>query len=205
MPLPAWATDPSSLLITEEEYRALPSEVCKSIEVVDGSVIFCESPSVEHQRVLRNLTRALMDARPGDGPRIDVVPDVDMYYVGQNSHVSDKGRRFTMRRPDISVLYCVERGAKLTSASVFTAVEIAGLDSRQRDFQDKKAEYAGQRIPVYLIVVLDADEAVHSVEEYRLDWSGRNYQLAVVHRDVLDTELPEGMKLNVTFGDLEGV
>ncbi|MFB4305156.1 Uma2 family endonuclease [Actinomadura sp. GTD37] len=205
MPLPAWATDPSSLLITEEQYEALPEEVCKSIEVVDGSVIFCESPSPRHQRVLRNLARALADARPADGPCIDVLPDTDMHYVERNAHATDKGHRFTMRRPDISVLHCLEGNVKLTSASVFTAVEIAGFDSRQRDFQDKKAEYAGQRIPMYLIVVLDADETVHSVEEHRLDWSGRSYQLAAVHRDVLDTELPEGMKLSVSFKELESV
>lgn len=108
-------------------------------------------------------------------------------------------------RASSSVLYRLEGNAKLTSTNVFTAVEIAGFDSRQRDFQDKKAEYAGQRIPMYLVVVLDADEAIHSVEEYRLDWSGRSYQLATVHRNVLDTELPEGMKLSVGFGELEAV
>ncbi|TDB94200.1 hypothetical protein [Actinomadura sp. 7K534] len=75
MPLPAWATDPSSLLITREEYEALPAEVCKTIEVVDGSVIFCESPSPRHQRVQRNLTRALDNARPTGGPCITDLPE----------------------------------------------------------------------------------------------------------------------------------
>ena len=96
MPLPAWASDPSSLLITEEEYEALPPEVCKSIEVVDGSVIFCESPSPRHQRVLKKLTRALEDARPDSGPRIDVLPDTDMYYL-EDRAVGDKAGRFTMQ------------------------------------------------------------------------------------------------------------
>ncbi|MFA1546577.1 Uma2 family endonuclease [Actinomadura chokoriensis] len=205
MPLPAWASDPSSLSVTREQYEALPEEVCKSIEVVDGSVVFRESPSPEHQRIMMNLCYALKAARPGGGPCIDVLPDTDMHYVEPHSHISDGARRFTMRRPDISILRCVERGSKLTSADVFTAVEIAGSDSRQRDFQDKKAEYAGQRIPVYLIVVLDADDRIHSVEEYRLDWSGRSYQLAMVHRDGLATELPEGMKVVVTFAELESV
>ncbi|NVI85861.1 Uma2 family endonuclease [Actinomadura sp. BRA 177] len=205
MPFPAWATDPYSLLITQEEYEALPEDVSKAIEVVDGSVVVCESPSPEHQRIMMNLCYALKAARPSGGPCIDVLPDTDVYYVEPHSHISDKARRFTMRRPDISILHCIERGSKLTSADVFTAVEIAGSDSRQRDFQDKKAEYAGQRIPVYLIVVLDAEETINSVEEYRLDWSGRSYQLAMVHRDVLATELPEGMKVNVTFSELESV
>lgn len=203
MPLPAWVADPSSLLITREEYEALPSEVCKTIEVVDGSVIFPESPSPRHQRVQRNLTRVLGNARPTGGPCLDVLPDTDMYYL-EDAAEGRKGR-FTMRRPDISVLYCLEGNAKLTSASVFTAVEIAGSGSQTRDFQDKKAEYAGERIPVYLIVVLDAEDLIRSVEEYRLDWSGRSYQLVAVHYDVLDTDLPEGMQLKVAFSELESV
>lgn len=205
MPLPAWTTDPFSLLITKEEYEALPEDVAKSIEVVDGSVIVCESPSPRHQRILRNLTRALEDARPGNGPCIDVLPDTDMYYAEQNAHDTDKGQRFTMRRPDISVLYCLEGSAKLTSADVFIAVEIAGSDSRQRDFKDKKAEYAGQGIPVYLIVVLDTDDTIRSVEEYRLDWSGGNYQMATVHYWTLNSKLPEGMNVKVAFSELESV
>ncbi|NDU77587.1 Uma2 family endonuclease [Actinomadura sp. DSM 109109] len=205
MPLPAWATDPYSLFVTEEEYEALPAEVSRSIEVVDGAVVICASPSPRHQRIMRNLTRALADARPSTGPCIDVLPDTDMFYVEQNAPGADEGQWFTMRRPDISVLYCLEGNARLTSASVFTTVEIAGSDSRQRDFQDKKAEYAGQRIPVYLIVVLDARESISCVEEYRLDWSGRSYQLAAVHHGVLGTELPEGMKVNVAFSELESV
>lgn len=204
MPLPAWATDPSSLLISREQYEALPSEVCRSIEVVDGSVIFCAPPSPRHQRVLKNLTRALENARPAGGPCIDVLPDTDMYYLDGQADHGKKGR-FTMRRPDISVLYCLEGNAKLTSASVFTAVEIAGADSQKRDFQDKKAEYASERIPVYLIVVLDSEDLIRSVEEYRLDWSGRSYQLAAVHYDVLETDLPEGMRVKAAFSELESV
>jgi Uma2 family endonuclease len=72
------------------------------------------------------------------------------------------------------------------------------------DFNDKRAEYAAQGISVYLIVVMDGDR-VHSVEEHRLDWSGRNYQLAAAHRGALTAEFPEGIKLDVTFADLERV
>jgi hypothetical protein len=46
---------------------------------------------------------------------------------------------------------------------------------------------------------------VDSIEEYRLDWSGRNYQLAAVHRTYLLTELPEGMKINAPFAELEQI
>ena len=74
----------------------------------------------------------------------------------------------------------------------------------EADFNDKRAEYAAQGIPVYLIVVMSGSE-IDSIAEYRLDWSGRNYQLVTVHRRSLTTEVPEGMKLDVPFRQLEQV
>jgi Uma2 family endonuclease len=200
--LPAWATDPPSLLITEAEYEALPSEICKTIEVVNGRVIFCESPSPEHQRVSRNLTIALLAARPAS-PCIDVLQDTDMRYRHRNPHVAGEGKRFTFRRPDIAVLRCLQPGARLWSDDVLVAIEITSSDD-DVDFNDKRAEYAAQGIPVYLIVVMDGAR-VDSIEEYRLDWSGRNYQLAAVHRRSLIAELPEGTKIDVAFAGLEQV
>lgn len=201
MTLPVWATDPSSLLLSEAQYDALPEDLAQSIEVVDGSVILCESPTPEHQRVSFNLVVALKTARP-DHPRIDVLQNTDMRYVRANPHVTgDEQRRFTMRRPDVSVLHCLEPGTRMTSADVIAAIEITSGNS-QTDFQDKKAEYAAQRIPVYLVVVMDGT-AINSIEEYRQDWSGRSYQLAAIHRDVLDADLTEGLKVTVPFSTLE--
>jgi hypothetical protein len=42
--LPAWATDPSMLLLTEEQYDALPEDVCRTTEVVYGHVVFLQAP-----------------------------------------------------------------------------------------------------------------------------------------------------------------
>ena len=200
MSLPAWATDPASLLITEEQYEALPEDVARSVEVVDGSVIFCESPTPEHQRVSLNLAWAIKSARPAT-PCVEVLQDTDMRYAHANSHVSDGVKRFTMRRPDISVLHCLKPGERLTSADVLAVIEISSSNS-ETDFNDKKAEYAAQRIPVYLIVVMDG-ATINSIEEYRLDWSGRSYQLVTVHRGGLETVLPEGLQVSVAFSVLE--
>jgi Uma2 family endonuclease len=202
MAYPAWVTDPSSLVITEEEYEALPAEISKSIEVVHGRVIFRESPTPSHQRVSRNLTMAFLEARPA-APCIDVLQDTDMRYRHRNPHVVRAGKKFTFRRPDIAILRCLKPGALLWSDDVIVAVEITSSDD-DVDFNDKRAEYAAQGIDVYLIVVMGGGD-VDSIEEYRLDWSGRNYQLAAVHRNSLVTELPEGMKLDVPFSTLEQV
>ena len=202
MGMPAWATDPASMLITEADYAALPSEVCKSIEVVDGRVIFCESPTPAHQRVSRNLTMALIVARPPI-PCNDVLQDTDMRFRHRNPHVARAGKQFTLRRPDVVVLRCLKPDALLWSNDVLVAIEITSSDD-DIDFNDKRAEYAAQGILVYLIVVMNGLE-IDSIEEYRLDWSGRNYQLVAVHRHTLTTDLPEGMKLDVPFRQLERV
>jgi Uma2 family endonuclease len=202
MSMPAWASDPDSLLITEAEYEALPDEVCKSIEVVDGRVIFCASPTPEHQRVSRNLTMALLAVRP-PSPCIDVLQDTDMRFRRRNQRAAKDGRYFTRRRPDLVVFRCLQPGAPLWSDDVLVAVEITSSDD-DTDFNDKRAEYAAQGIPVYLIVEMEGTR-IGLVHEYRLDWSGRNYQLAAVHRHSLTTLLPEAMKLDASFQELEQV
>jgi Uma2 family endonuclease len=202
MSMPAWATDPSSLLITEAEYEALPSDVCRSIEVVDGTVVFCASPTPAHQQVSRNLTLALLTTRP-PSPCINVLQDIDMRFRHRNPYMVRSGRQFTLRRPDVVVLRCLEPDALLWSDDVLVAIEITSSDD-DRDFNDKRAVYAAQGTPAYLIVVVAGSE-IDSVAEYRLDWSGRNYQLVTVHRRSLTTELPEGMKLDVPFRQLEQV
>ncbi|GAB2866333.1 hypothetical protein GCM10022221_78500 [Actinocorallia aurea] len=98
------ATDPASLQITEEQYERLPEEVARSIEVVNGMVIFCESPS-----------------GPAEGS-------------------------------------------------------------------------------LHLVM---AEGRINSVEEYRLDRSQRNYQLAMVHREALSAALPGNMQIDVAFTELE--
>jgi hypothetical protein len=67
-----------------------------------------------------------------------------------------------------------------------------------------RAGYAAQGIPVYLIVVLDGTQ-IDSIEEHRIDWSAWNYQLVAVHRESLVVELPEAVKINVSFGELARV
>lgn len=41
--------------ITAEDYAALPEEFRKTIEVIDGHVVKCESPPRVHNRVALNL------------------------------------------------------------------------------------------------------------------------------------------------------
>ncbi|MEV5570082.1 Uma2 family endonuclease [Spirillospora sp. NPDC052269] len=200
MTQPAWATDPSTLLISEKQYDDLPEDLAHTVEVVEGNIIFCQPPTSEHQMVAFRLQTALLTARPSDSS-VQVFQGTDMKFAFVNPRISDERKRFTLRRPDVSVLRCIERGSRMTSADVLVAIEITSTNE-DTDFVDKKAEYAFQRIPAFLIVVME-NTRIHSVEDYRLDWAGRAYRLITVHRGALTTELPEGIKLDVPFTTLE--
>jgi Uma2 family endonuclease len=65
-------------VMTEEEYEALPEEVCSRIEVVHGHVIRCESPPPEHNRIARRLANALEDALSPAGPRLRVDTNINV-------------------------------------------------------------------------------------------------------------------------------
>ena len=49
--------------MTEVEYRELSEEISRTIEIVHGHVIKCESPTPRHNRIARRLANALEAAR----------------------------------------------------------------------------------------------------------------------------------------------
>ncbi|MGH3420016.1 MAG: Uma2 family endonuclease [Streptosporangiaceae bacterium] len=195
--LPAWTSDPGSLVLTEGEYDALPDQVRKLIEVIDGHVIFCQSGTPEHSDVSRRLANRLESAKP-EQPRMRVSTDIDVYFVKQRR--SDG--KFSFRRPDVSVYRCIERGAKLTAPEALMVVEIVSPGSGYTDTVDKLAEYAYEGIPVYLIVFLGDDLYVKLVQEHRLDWASRTYRLTQTHMDELVLEDP--FATTITFVELDG-
>jgi Uma2 family endonuclease len=198
--LPVWATDPAALLITEEGYAALPEDVQRQIEVVDGHVIVCRSGTFEHNNVARRLANALEQGSP-DEPCTGVVPDFEMHYV--RSRPASPG--FSFRRPDVALHRCVDGDRKLRTADVLLVVEVVSPGSEYTDTVDKCAEYANEGIPIYLIVHLAADRKVKIIQEYRLDWASRSYRLAETHQDVLRLSDPFPVDVDFAVLDAESV
>jgi Uma2 family endonuclease len=194
---PAWASDPASLVLTEEQYDALPDQVRKLIEVIDGHVIFCQSGTPEHSDVSRRLANRLEAAKPQD-PCTRVSTDIDVYFVKRKR--SDGNLSF--RRPDVSVYRCIERGTKLSASDALMVVEVVSPGSGYTDTVDKLAEYAYEGIPVYLVVFLDGGLYVKMIQEYRLDWASRSYRLAQTHLDELVLEDP--FAAWIPFAELDG-
>jgi Uma2 family endonuclease len=161
--------------MTEEQYRRLPEESARAIEVVHGHVIVCESPVPEHNRVARRLAGAL-EAAPSTEPCIRVETDVDV--------VLWRIPKFTFRRPDVVVYRCLdERGAKPEAADALIVVEVSSPATAKEDLLDKKSQYALAGIPLYLVVVMDTKYEVEEVREFRLDAHAGEYRLHRLHRD----------------------
>ncbi|MGI8333979.1 Uma2 family endonuclease [Actinomadura scrupuli] len=161
--------------MTEEQYRRLPEESARAIEVVHGHVIVCESPVPEHNRVARRLAGAL-EAAPSTEPCIRVETDVDV--------VLWRIPKFTFRRPDVVVYRCLdERGAKPEAADALIVVEVSSPSTAKEDLLDKKSQYALAGIPLYLVVVMDTKYEVEEVREFRLDAHAGEYRLHRLHRD----------------------
>jgi Uma2 family endonuclease len=187
MRTPDWYALPET--ITEDDYEALPEDVCRTIEVVYGHVIRCQSPSPEHNRVARRLANAIEAARNPDmvGTSIDVilwrVPD------------------FTFRRPDVVVYKCPGSQDKLTAARTMMVTEVTSPATKRADLLDKKAQYAAAGIPVYLVLVMDElKPEISHVREFRLDPATHEYRLHAEHRGILRLEYP--VRAGIAFSDL---
>ncbi|MEV0433944.1 Uma2 family endonuclease [Nocardia sp. NPDC050413] len=163
--------------MTEEQYRQLPEDISRVIEVVHGHVILCESPTPEHNRVARRLAGAMEDL-PSTEPCIRVETDIDL--------VLWRVPKFTFRRPDVTVYRCLEQpGDKPEAGDALIVVEVSSPSTAAEDLLDKKAQYARVGIPLYLVVMLDTKFGIAEVLEFRLDAHAREYRLHQIHREGL--------------------
>ncbi|MGY5277183.1 Uma2 family endonuclease [Nocardia gipuzkoensis] len=176
--------------ITARDYELLPSDFCRTIEVVDGHIVKCESPSRLHNRVARRMA-AHMEAARKPEPCLMVETDVDV----RLSNVP-----LSLRRPDVVVYRCLDDDARLYADDTVLVVEIVSPDSSHHtDTVEKKAAYAAAGIPVYLIVFLtEPGDGIEQIEEYRLS-EGR-YHLVCLHTRRLTVDVP--IPVDVAFGEL---
>ena len=179
--------------LTEAQYRDLAEEVSRTIEIVHGHVIRCESPGPQHNLVARRLSFALESARLPAGPYLRVETDVDL--------VLWRVPTFTFRRPDVIVYRCLDdpRG-KPTAQDTLLVVEVTSPTTIKEDLLDKRAQYAAAGVPLYLVVVLDEGQDIVEVREFHLDAAAGAYRLHAVHASILDLEQP--VRLRLPLSDL---
>jgi Uma2 family endonuclease len=158
--------------VTAEEYEALPEEIARAIEIVDGNIVYCALPTPDHQTAARRLANLLerhaRDAmRQGHGC-LTVNNDVDLRL---------RDVPLLNRRPDVALYTCLdrERGERLRAEHALLVVEIVSPGSETQDTTDKLGEYAKAGIPHYWIVRLDS-AGVSVIERYRLDLASMLYK-----------------------------
>lgn len=189
MSIPSWYESLPEMM-SEAEYQALPEDIARTIEVVHGHVIKCESPAPQHNRIARRLAGALESARPSGGPCLSVETDIDV--------VLWRIPKFTFRRPDVVVYRCLDNpGQKPDASDAVAVVEVSSPSTAREDLTDKRTQYAVAGIPLYLLVLLDEKYEIMEVKEFHLDAVALEYRLYRVHQSQLELELP--IRVTVPF------
>jgi Uma2 family endonuclease len=182
---PDWMDLPDGL--SAAEYEALPEEICRRIEVVDGAIIVSAAPRRLHQDIGRRLANALEAAC---GPGLAVSTDVDLRL---------RDVPLLNRRPDV-VVY----DASLPDAVVLRprdcalVAEVMSPGSVTTDQTDKPAEYAAAGISHYWRVEHDPAGSVLAVFCYRLDPTTSTYSSAGVHSGKMTVTEPVSITIDLS-------
>jgi Uma2 family endonuclease len=183
--LPDWMDLPNGL--GAEEYKALPEDICRRIEIVDGAIIVNAAPRRLHQDISRRLANILETACK---PALAVSTDVDLRL---------RDIPLLNRRPD-AVVYSASLpdDAVLRPQHCALVVEVMSPGSVTTDQTDKPAEYAASGIMHYWRVEHDASERNLSVFCYRLDPTTGTYASAGVHSGKLTVVDPVSVTIDLT-------
>ncbi|GAB1514369.1 Uma2 family endonuclease [Actinophytocola sp. KF-1] len=181
--LPDWMVR-SGEGLTVADYEALPEEVCRRIEIVDGAVVVSPSPRRAHQHIAHNLVTALKEIAP---PGYTAVGDVDLRL---------RDVPLLNRRPDV-VVYdaALPDDEPLRPEHCLLVVEIMSEGSVTTDQIDKPGEYAASGIRHFWRV--EYDDHVISVFRYQLDPTTRTYGLAGLDKRKLVISDPVELELDL--------
>ncbi len=167
--LPDWMDLPSSGL-SADDYDALPEEICRRIEIVDGAIVVNPAPRRPHQIFARRLANVLEAA---GGPGFEVATDVDLRL---------RDVPLLNRRPDIVVYSAtLPSDAVLKPEHCVLVVEVMSPGSVTADQIDKPGEYAAGGIQHFWRIENTDDAAKLKLFRYQLDPTTRTYTPAAVH------------------------
>lgn len=183
--LPDWMTAG----LTAADYDALPEDVCRQIEVVDGAIFVSPSPRRSHQRVVRRLANVLEAACD---TRFAVDVDVDLRL---------RDVPLLNRRPDV-VVYdsSLPNDEVLRPHHCLLVIEVMSPGSVTTDRADKPAEYATAGIGHFWRIELDDAERKLTLYRYGLDPTTRSYASAGMNTGKLVVSDP--LEVSVALDDL---
>ena len=143
-PMPAYAVPRKRQgEYTLEDYYALPDNI--RAELIDGELIFLETPSFVHQDLISELLFEIkLYIHTNNGPCKILPSPLDVQLDCDNR---------TMLQPDISVICHRDR---IVKKGVYGApdlcIEIVSPSSRKRDYEKKRMKYQNAGVREYWIV-----------------------------------------------------
>jgi Uma2 family endonuclease len=181
--LPDWMVR-SGEGLTVADYEALPEDVSRQIEILDGTVKVSPSPSREHQRVARRLANALEGSITDE---FAVETDVDLRL---------RDVPLLLRRPDVVVFDAsLPNTEALRPDHCLLVVEVMSPGSVTADRLDKPTEYAASGIGHFWRI--EIDESPLSVFRYQLDPPTRTYRLVGADKGKLVISDPVELELDL--------
>lgn len=171
--------------LSAEDYEALPEEVCRRVEVVDGAIIVSAAPRRQHQIVARRLANLI----EGAGGEFAVATDVDLRL---------RDVPLLNRRPDVVVYDAALPDTEVLRPShCVLVIEIMSPGSVTTDQVDKPAEYAAAGIRHFWRIEQDADTGELTIFRYRLSQGQRTYASPEVSAGVLSVAEPLGISIDL--------
>lgn len=182
--LPDWMIPP----LTAADYEALPEDVCRSVEIIDGAIFVNPAPRRAHQILARRLANLLETAA---GQIFAVATDVDLRL---------REVPLLNRRPDL-VVYdrSLDYDAVLRPEHCMLVVEVMSPGSITTDLLHKPAEYAGAGIEHFWRVENPTDDPSDlSVHCHRFDPATGRYAVTGVHTGKLSVTEPFSLTVDLT-------
>jgi len=160
----------------------MPEDICRRIEVIDGSIIVSPSGPPRHKRIARLIANCLEGAAPTPW---QVTTYVDLRISDVPLH---------NRRPDVLVFAGDPDELPVRPRQVLLAVEIMPKGTMGADHLDKSVEYAVAGIPYYWRIEQGSALAAYI---YRLDTTLKSYVPLGTYSAVLKVEAPFPVTLDL--------
>lgn len=183
--LPEWLQLPPEG-VTAAGYEALPEDICRRVEIVDGAVLVLPAPLRTHQRLARRLADTI---EASCGSELAVVTGTDLR-VQEAPLVN--------RRPDIVVYDAqVPDEQVLRPADCRLVVEVMSAGSVTEDRLSKPAGYAAAGIGHFWRVEDGDGSAPWRVIRYALNPSTQSYVVEGVDDGMLSVTSPFALTVDL--------
>ncbi|MEY9859131.1 Uma2 family endonuclease [Catenulispora sp. GAS73] len=171
--------------ISAEQYDAMPEELCRNIEIVDGMVHVSPTPTPFHNDVSRRIANVIEAA---GGPAWRTTEDVDLRL---------RDIPLLNRQPDVLVYKAdTPRNRRIPLDAVLAVVEIVSPGSQSTDRMVKPLEYAAAGIRYYWRIEIDGEQPV--IYTYSLDPKTGVYQNTGIFDGVVKTNLGFPVEIDLT-------